>query len=53
MPYGMKNDEQEKKMEQCVMELRNEGEDKESAIRICKESILQEEAVKEHGKEKT
>lgn len=40
MPYGGTTPEQDKKIEECVNELISKGHKKESAIAICKSSIL-------------
>ena len=40
MPYGGTTHEQDKRIERCVAKLMAEGKSKDSAIAICKSSVL-------------
>lgn len=40
MPYGGLTSEQDAKVERCVERLTKKGKDKDSAIAICKASVL-------------
>lgn len=46
MPYGGTTPDQDARIERCVTELVAKGEDKVSAIRICKASVLRHDAMK-------
>ncbi len=52
MPKGMDTQENNAKMERCVAEVMKDGHSKQSAIKICKASMIKANALRNLGGKK-